>query len=630
MITVNINKEKNGIEVRFGDKPNSSILTGLKANGFRWSPKQKIWYAKQTPERIEFANSITDEVVAVEDNMPVNESAYSLWSATRPEKWEHENISAMSTKDITAAIRKHIKARFPMCKFSVRCIDYDEVSIDLLQSPFEKGSDELNAIVAYVYAYEQSFNYCTNYDPFGDYGSSYNFHPTYENSIVSYNYVQTEMTGDYVAMGKEFHEKKAEFDAAEEIRKQEEYEAYVAAQKLREEEARAYEEMHKKELQYVVDNVKVIDTVDYFILNTRFATVNKNGSLVDYKKKCDMEERTPGEKCNNWNHRHCRITKNIVFTDKEAFEIFTRSLLDDFDFISNTGGDATQDIRVNAFADWNMMDKKEQETVEWYGDNCVAVYFNDALVFVVDAQGYSYCRYVGMIYPETEIGDYECKQALSEEEVDKYKQQAEALEDVSTEIIINSGLQNTWNNDDWTVYSQAMKKKISDDKCTLSARAIQQIDGDMIELKNAMYKLLVEWNSVQEQFERAGFKDGDKITLVKISGMGMFSVQHYIFKSAEKATYAQYTDVVKLIVRPERKRNDYYMYLYGDMLVYKGWIDVPETLLYDVSYGEGYVTKHSKFLSCDTVQYDAALDYFKEIGYYPVVNSYNYFFDDKD
>lgn len=626
MVTVNINKEKNGIEVKFGDKPNSAILTGLKAHGFRWSPKQKIWYAKQAPERMEFVNSISDGATIKLEDVPVNEKSYSLWDATRPEKWEHENLSAMSTKDITAVIRKHIKTRFPMCKFSIRCIDYDEVSIDLLQSPFAKGSDELNAIVSYVFAYEQSFNYCTNYDPYGDYGSSYNFHPTYENSIVSYNYVQTEMTDEYTEMSKEFQEKKAEFDAAEEIRMQEEYAAYVAAQKLREEEERVREEEHKKEMQYVADNVKIIDAVDYFILNTRFATVNKDNSLAGYKEKCDLEEHTPGQKCSNWYHRHCRITRNIVFTEKEAFEIFARNLLEDFDFIAGTGVDATQDFRVNSFDDWNMMSKKERDTVEWYGDNCVAVYLNNNLVFVVDAQGYSYCRYIGMIYPETEIGDYECKQIISEAERDAYKYQAETLEDVSTEIIINLGIQKSWNTENWDVYKLAMKEKIAAGKCTLSARAIQQISGDLTELKSAMYKLLTEWNSVQAQFERAGFKEGDKITLVKISSMGMFSVQHYIFKSAEKSTYAQYTDVIKLIVRPERKRNDYYTHLYGDMLVYKGWVDIPETLLYDVSYGEGYVTKHSKFLSCDTAQYDVTLDYFKEIGCYPVVNSYNYFF----
>jgi hypothetical protein len=47
--TATLNPTKAGIEVSFPGKPNPKILECLKAAKFRWSRKQKIWYAKDIP-----------------------------------------------------------------------------------------------------------------------------------------------------------------------------------------------------------------------------------------------------------------------------------------------------------------------------------------------------------------------------------------------------------------------------------------------------------------------------------------------------------------------------------------------------------------------------------------------------
>lgn len=60
MTTLTINQELNGIEIRFDCKPVSDILNALKGNGFRWHRKKKVWYAKQTDERMKLAKSIAD------------------------------------------------------------------------------------------------------------------------------------------------------------------------------------------------------------------------------------------------------------------------------------------------------------------------------------------------------------------------------------------------------------------------------------------------------------------------------------------------------------------------------------------------------------------------------------------
>jgi hypothetical protein len=57
-ISVRLNAEKQGIEVVFSSKPGEEVRAQLKAHGFRWSRRAGLWYAKQTPERLEFAQQL--------------------------------------------------------------------------------------------------------------------------------------------------------------------------------------------------------------------------------------------------------------------------------------------------------------------------------------------------------------------------------------------------------------------------------------------------------------------------------------------------------------------------------------------------------------------------------------------
>lgn len=56
--TITTNPEFNGIEISFTEKPARCTLEALKAQGFRWHNKKAIWYAKNTPERMEAAQAI--------------------------------------------------------------------------------------------------------------------------------------------------------------------------------------------------------------------------------------------------------------------------------------------------------------------------------------------------------------------------------------------------------------------------------------------------------------------------------------------------------------------------------------------------------------------------------------------
>lgn len=59
MATLTFNQELNGIEIRFDTKLSHEIIEKLKNQGFRWHRKKKIWYAKNTLERLKLAQEIT-------------------------------------------------------------------------------------------------------------------------------------------------------------------------------------------------------------------------------------------------------------------------------------------------------------------------------------------------------------------------------------------------------------------------------------------------------------------------------------------------------------------------------------------------------------------------------------------
>ena len=52
---------KDGIEIRFGDsKPTEQVRDLLKAHGYRWSSKQKMWYAIATEKAKEILPKIRE------------------------------------------------------------------------------------------------------------------------------------------------------------------------------------------------------------------------------------------------------------------------------------------------------------------------------------------------------------------------------------------------------------------------------------------------------------------------------------------------------------------------------------------------------------------------------------------
>ncbi|MCD8487961.1 MAG: SNF2-related protein [Desertifilum sp.] len=59
--SVNHNKAQSGVEINFPGKPSPATISRLKENGFRWSPRNKVWYAKFTPQKLELAHTIAED-----------------------------------------------------------------------------------------------------------------------------------------------------------------------------------------------------------------------------------------------------------------------------------------------------------------------------------------------------------------------------------------------------------------------------------------------------------------------------------------------------------------------------------------------------------------------------------------
>ena len=54
------NKQFNGVEIYFNQKPNINIITELKNKNFRWHTAKKCWYNKATEEVKKFIETLTD------------------------------------------------------------------------------------------------------------------------------------------------------------------------------------------------------------------------------------------------------------------------------------------------------------------------------------------------------------------------------------------------------------------------------------------------------------------------------------------------------------------------------------------------------------------------------------------
>lgn len=82
-----LNQEFNGIEISFDKRPVNATLDTLKNNGFRWHRQKKIWYAKNTPERLEIARAITNNSGCIDTFHDKHDTKKNIKKAERINKY---------------------------------------------------------------------------------------------------------------------------------------------------------------------------------------------------------------------------------------------------------------------------------------------------------------------------------------------------------------------------------------------------------------------------------------------------------------------------------------------------------------------------------------------------------------
>lgn len=257
--TITTNADYNSTEVLFDGKPCEAVRQALKALGFRWHGVRRLWYGYADEATTKAAIEGGDVEQTAEQTASAKVEKASKAAKVAP-LWDRCDVSALpdygtdnelkcsireeaskngASYDKTAAayIRKHLRQRFPECKFSVTSggAGYlNAVDIEIKSSPygreFIKGNGERNSPNQYDH-HENSaelaavLNYCEKLhaafdaddgDHYADYGAR---HDLYGGASIAWGYEQTAQTEAIKADCTDFQTKKAEHEAAEEARR---------------------------------------------------------------------------------------------------------------------------------------------------------------------------------------------------------------------------------------------------------------------------------------------------------------------------------------------------------------------------------------------------------------------------
>lgn len=448
MCKYNLNQELNGIELSFEAKPAAEVIASVKAHGFRWSPKNKIWYAKQSAERLEFAKSLGDlaapaplsapSVINLENlgEMPENFSRYGAELAG----FIREDLKKRGVKGCTVRARKitydtgitvTVKAtaedfasleecaeRYTQCHFSADLQNRNGLYTSghwMYIDEYEKLTEEEQTKAYYNYLTEQ----INGINSFSTYHQDRNrdywmISTAFYNKCIAifrisnqWNYDHSDSMTDYFDVGYyldidiKHEEVTPRATMTEEERKalederQKEREEFEQFQREQEEKRRQYEEESKIYDAWVEESTEIIYN-DISIEDLEEPEqLFISGLVGGYGKESTLEELN--ETINNREETltHDAVVSRIVrFKSEDAFNRFSNMFLHDFAFIEGKGGTATEDTRLPEHFDLFKLNESQRESIKFFSFNCIAIYLDNDLKYIIDPQGFSYSRYV--------------------------------------------------------------------------------------------------------------------------------------------------------------------------------------------------------------------------------------------
>ena len=429
VLAVTTENGTNGIELYFDSKPAAEVLERIKGAFFRWHRVKKCWYHKDTPEARKIAAELGDETasgaVASEQNSVTGTERKAKTAANRKElaplfeRCDLASIPAhptnLANKEIAAQVRAHLKERFPEVKFSLRCRDSGytgAIDGEIIASPYGRehimknrytgepdrwgymqNSPELDAVQKYFDAYLQSYNYNNS-----DYMTDYFDVGFYGDFSIASDYTQTEPTQEQAEQIAEFAKMKK---ADDEKKAAEQHERFLQDQREREEAAKAYEAKRAQELKdkaAISAHIEIEDLpeAEQIAVLDLLEGIGKEATLEELDAQIEekITERIQKGKPLSDLYRDAIICRKVKFTNTELFGKFCRLFMDEWEFLKGKGGSASEDVRVNSWNEYEKLNAEQRETVHTFAADCVGVYLNDVLQFVIDPQGYNYARYV--------------------------------------------------------------------------------------------------------------------------------------------------------------------------------------------------------------------------------------------
>lgn len=188
--------------------------------------------------------------------------------------------------------------------------------------------------------------------------------------------------------------------------------------------AREWAEEQKKNSEYISQYVEVKKLDETLILRgSRFSTWNKPCTLDE---AIEFIENQPEDK----EIGTIAIIKEVInFSDEKAYDLFTKSLLNDYSFLQGVGcGCGHVDYDTLEDKDYNecynlSLEQQHAKNIAW-ARNSVIIALNGDYRFLVDTEGASYCRYVGLLPDGSKTAPVVNENFLTseeEKELDYYK-----------------------------------------------------------------------------------------------------------------------------------------------------------------------------------------------------------------
>jgi hypothetical protein len=338
------------------------------------------------------------------------------------------SAESVTCKEIAAQLRKEFKAKYPSTKFSVTST-HNAVKVFYTDGPI--ASEVEAEVEKYSGRREYDHNYC-------DYGKNIpvefkgeqrytnliyasvnrEYSPEFLQSVVDHvksTYAGKENDGVKIA---EHRDGTAYFDSSnyeavynyrEVVRRCDGYspvaEQEAARWAKKEEETQLY--LMQKEIDNMLSEVAVEEEKEIIakivptsiedvqeqglFCTALFSKMNKLNSVAEYIEECNS---------GNFKVRDCLIQRIVTFS-VEAYDAYSEFLMESFDWLTEMGGTETR-AKLREVNDW--CDYTEQEKDEWRSqsyDKCVLVVCNCdkgnlRIPLLVDPQGYTYARYVGI------------------------------------------------------------------------------------------------------------------------------------------------------------------------------------------------------------------------------------------